>query len=230
MAIKVFMPSWVVKNILSRENTFADYEFIVESWEDNFIVELLRWYDNKVSKIEYNKRNWHTCSDESRWRQYYEQMFRMLYYAVIMLKLRGPKSLKNLFRYFFEVEDEDTYRRHPDLISAEKLLMVYNYIIKIIGKISYKKDRGNLPDFYPFIGHWDTEQMQDLYEHRCSSPITGLGIEPDECDSHYKEERQRNRDVTTFNEEMERDIKFLQEILDRMKQRLTDDRSRRERF
>lgn len=225
MAINVWIPSEVAEKILYREKTFDDYNFIVQCWEDDFIVQLLKWYDYKVSHIEWNKRNWHTCSDESRWRQYYEQMFRMLYYAVIQLKLREPNSLKDLFRYFFEVEEEDPYGRHPDLISAEKLLMVYNYIIKKIGKRSYKEDYVN-PGIYPLVGHWNTEQMKDLYEHVRSHQI--FEANNMECCFRYKEDKKKKEKkdvkkaelVIDDDEAMKRDIKLLQEILDRMKLRV----------
>ena len=224
MAINVWIPSRVVEKILDRENIFTDYKFIVQCWEDEFIVELLRWYDYKVSNIRKNKR---CCGfwDEEKWTQYYEQMFRMLYYAVITRKLRKPNSLKNLFRYFFEVEDEDPYRYDPDLISAEKLLMVYFYIIKKIGKLSYKEDYVN-SGIYPLVGHWDTEQMKDLYEHVRSHPF------PEEknmeCCFRYKEDKKKEmKDVkkekaeqVTDEEAMKRECKLLEEILDRIKKRV----------
>ena len=212
MAIKVFVISRVVKNVLSREKTFADYEFRVECWEDDFIVELLRWYDYKVSNMKNDKRNWGVNSLEI-WRIYYEQMVRMLYYAVITLKLRGANSLKNLFRYFFEVEDEDPYRHDYDLMSAEKLLQVYFYVIKKIGKKSYKKDCENYNEIYPFVGHWDTEQMKDLYEHMQKYPI--IRKNSMECGFCYKDENKVEKEEEV-DETLERDIKLLQGVLDRL--------------
>lgn len=202
-----------IKIILNRENTFADCDFVIDSWEDDFIVELLKWYDNKVSNIRKNKR---CCGfwDEEKWTQYYEQMFRMLYYAVITLKLRFASSMKSIFNYFFEVEDEDPYGNHPDLMSAEKLLQVYFYIIRKIGKKRYGKNYHVHYQLWPFVGHWDTEQMKDMYEHlNVHEVIYGKAC------NRYEEKKSEEEEE---DEAMERDCKLLKEILDRMKKRVED--------
>ena len=200
--------------VLYRELTFKNCDFIIESWEDAFIVELLKWYDNKVSTIKDRKKKWGNCSEE-KWKEYYEQMVRMLYFAVIRLNIKNYAWLKNLFRYFFEVEDDDPYRDDPEMISAEKLLKVYTYITNKIDKKSYQhsdKHRMFPVHQYTFIGHWDTEQMKDLFDDFCMNVIRYRGsMEFLQHPSMKKEE-----------EELDHDIKLLQEILDRMKKRVED--------
>ena len=138
-----------------------DFRIKLESWKDEFIVELLKWYSEKVRKIRMRKGN----GNYNEWKLFYEQVVRILYIFVISHDIRDKVSLENIFRYFFEVEDDSPYRDDPDMISAEKLLKVYFYIVKKIGKKSYKKKHTNYKELYPFVGRWDNEEIKDLYDH-----------------------------------------------------------------
>lgn len=142
---------------------FPEDLFESECWKDDFIIELFRWYNNKYQKIDIRKGR----GEYKEWKEYYEQMVRILYLAVIKYNIRDTNSLKNVFEYFFEVEDDDPYRYDPDMISAEKLLNVYNYIVKKIGNKKYEKEEEDkkYDNLYPFVGRWNNDIMTDLYAH-----------------------------------------------------------------
>ena len=55
--------------VLNKEIKTTDYDFGVYSWEDAFIVELLKWYDNKVFTIKDRKKKWGNGSKE-KWEEY----------------------------------------------------------------------------------------------------------------------------------------------------------------
>lgn len=160
----MFVNQISIEKVFLEERFFQDSNIKLESWKDEFIIELLNWYNDKLRTLRMRKGT--GCINE--WKQYYQQIVRMLYYAVVKLNIRDKISLKNVFEYFFEVEDDDPYRNDPDMISAEKLLNVYFYIVKKIGKKSYEdlqKNDTNYNELYPFVGRWDNEIMKDLCDH-----------------------------------------------------------------
>ena len=202
----------VVTMFLEGDYSFTDFHFVTECWKDDFILELLRWYDIKVKLIRRRKGE----DNYPEWKQYYEQIVRILYYTVINRNIRDKISLKNIFRYFFEVEDDDPYRDDPDMISAEKLLKIYFYIVKKIGKKSYKKkDHNNYEKLYPFVGRWDNEMIKELYDHLSIVKENGIIVDCYplwECDGEEEEE--------SVTEDLEQDVKLLQEILDRLQNKV----------
>ena len=212
--------------VLNRKIKFTDYDYGIYYWEDAFIVELLKWYDNKVSTIKDRKKKCANCSVE-KWEEYYEQIVRMLYYGVIKLGWTLQTCLEEIFDYFFEVEDDDPYRDDPYMISTEKLLQVYKYIENKIDKKSYEhssKHRLFPVHQYPFIGYWNTEEMKDLYDDFCENLIKSRGV----TDFLYihesldeKREKKKRREKAKDNA-MKRDCKLLHEILDRMRRRAED--------
>ena len=212
--------------VLNKEIKTTDYDFGVYSWEDAFIVELLKWYDNKVSTIKDRKKKWGNGSKE-KWEEYYEQMVRMLYFAVIRFGETVYPHLKSIFDFFFEVEDDDPYRDDPYMISAEKLLQVYKYIENKIDKKSYKhssKHRMAAVHQYPFIGHWNTPMMKDLYDDFCMNYIRSRETMEFLYIHHSLDEKREKakRKEKMRDEAMKRDCKLMDEILDRMKKRAED--------
>ena len=201
----------VINMFLEGDHSFDDFHFVGECWKDDFIIELLRWYDGKVKSI------WHRKGEDNKeeWKQYYQQIVRMLYYAVIKLNLFNKISLKNVFEYFFEVEDDDPYRNDPDMISAEKLLNVYNYLVKKISNKKYNEEwPKNYEIIYPFVGRWDNEIMKDMYDHLFVTSENGMIVH---SIPHLGEEGRREEED---DEDLEHDIKLLQEILDRLQKKV----------
>ena len=199
--------------ILEDVYSFNDLCFVSRCWKDDFIVELLRWYDIKVKLIRHRKGGEHACFKE--WKQYYQQIVRMLYYAVVIFNIRQITPLKEFFRYFFEVEDDDPYRNDPDMISAEKLLNVYNYLVKKISNKKYNEEwPKNYEIIYPFVGRWDNEIMKDMYDHLFVTSENGMIVH---SIPHLGEEGRREEED---DEDLEHDIKLLQEILDRLQKKV----------
>ena len=153
-------------------------------------------------------------------------MFRMLYYVVIRLNIRDYALIKSIFRYFFEVEDDDPYRDDPYLISAEKLLQVYRYIMKKIDKIdkeSSDKHRTFPLQLHPFVDHWDTERMKAWYFWFDVKRI----ILKDEKSGKKKAVKKEKKKVVENQEqrldkEIERDLLILQNVLKRLQKKVLE--------
>ena len=155
------VPDKIVEMILSREMEFINFNFDKPSkWEDAFVVELLRWYDIKIKIIPDRK-----CDSSINWETYYEQIVRILYYYVKYLGIKDYDKLYKIFRYLFTVDKNDNpYRNSYDMISAEKLMKVYNYLfIKVsdyFNKLKYNKDHVCEGYIVPLVGIWNTEEMR----------------------------------------------------------------------
>lgn len=154
------VPKEIVELVLARKIKIINLRLDPTDWNNSFIMELLRWYDIKVELIPKRKRN-----DHEQWRQFYEQIVRSLYYAVVEHSLHKIKELKIYFRYFFYIEDDDPYRNDYDMISPEKLIKVYKYITKKLSK-RLQLIRNNCDSLgKQFIGMYDTDIRQDEEEH-----------------------------------------------------------------
>lgn len=208
----MFFDDFEIQLILNRRARAYMYVHKPKCWKEEFICELLRWFEEKVDAIKTRKNK--SGSAELEWKDHYEQMFRILYYAVITCNIRDYDSLKKFFRYFFEVEDDDPYRDDPDMISAEKLLKVYNYIVKNIGKFYRNGDRCDFDIIWPFCGRWFTLEMKDLEENMALRVIDG---KIDRMSIGYRTKLKEKH----VDETMERDVRFLQAVLDRMQDRVS---------
>ena len=207
----MFVNQISIEKVFLEERFFQDSNIKLESWKDEFIIELLNWYNDKLRTLRMRKGT--DCINE--WKQYYQQIVRILYYVVIKLNIRDNISLKNVFRYFFEVEDDDPYRNDPDMISAEKLLNVYNYLVKKISNKKYNEEwPKNYEIIYPFVGRWDNEIMKDMYDHLFVTSENGMIVH---SIPHLGEEGRREEED---DEDLEHDIKLLQEILDRLQKKV----------
>ena len=40
-----------IEKILSLKKKFTDFNFEISTWEDGFILKLLKWFDNKIEQI-----------------------------------------------------------------------------------------------------------------------------------------------------------------------------------
>ena len=160
----------ITEMILSRKMLFSDFNFKPSTWEDVFVVELLRWFDNKIEIMPYRKSesNTHWYYD---WRYYYEQIVRILYYFVIYKNIQDSDKLYKIFRYLFNVDKNDNpYRNSYDMISAEKLMKIYNYLLRKVSDYSnkLKHDEDHEYRFYyiaPLINIWNTEKMKIKLGH-----------------------------------------------------------------
>ena len=159
------VPDKIVEMILSREMEFIDFNFNPSTWEDAFVVELLRWYDIKIKIIPDRK-----CDSSINWETYYEQIVRILYYYVKYLCIKDYDKLYKIFRYLFSDDKNDNpYRNSYDMISAEKLMKVYKYLfIKVSdysNELKYNKDHVCEGYIAPLVGIWNTEEMKIKLGH-----------------------------------------------------------------
>ena len=158
------VPDKIVEMILSREMEFIDFNFNPSTWEDAFVVELLRWYDIKIKIISDRK-----CDSSINWKTFYGQIVRILYYYVKYLGIKDNDKLYKIFKYLFTVDKNDNpYRDSYDMISAEKLMNVYNYLSRKVSDYSiklniYDKDYEGYID--PLVGIWNTEEMRIKLSH-----------------------------------------------------------------
>ena len=163
------VPDKIIEMILRREMEFTDFNFKPSTWDDAFVVELLRWYDIKIEIMLDRKRdssiNWYY-----NWRTYYEQIVRILYYYVKYLGIKNYNKLYKIFRYVFTVDKNDNpYRDSYDMISAEKLMKVYNYLFRKVSdysnELKYNKDHVCEGYIAPLVGIWNTEEMKIKLGH-----------------------------------------------------------------
>ena len=162
------VPDKIVEMILSREMEFNDFNFKPSKWEDVFVVELLRWYDTKIKIMPDIKRdssiNWYY-----NWKTYYEQFVRIFYYYVKRSGIKDYDNLYKIFRYLFSVDKNDNpYRDSYDMISAEKLMNVYNYLSRKVSDYSIKSniyDKDYEGYIVPLVGIWRTEEMRIKLSH-----------------------------------------------------------------
>ena len=151
----------IIEMILSGEMTFNDFNFQPYIWYDGFIVELLRWFDNKINEISYcdvEDPNWF-----DNWKNHYEQIVRILYYYVVYKDLnRHRKLVKKVFKYLFSVDD--SYINEYNVISSEELMNVYDYIVKNTPReLCFNKILREPIDV--LIGRWKTKEMENKLEN-----------------------------------------------------------------
>ena len=149
----------VIESILNRELKFDDFNFKPLSWQDAFIVKLLKWFDKKIETIPERK-----CKDTfdkeliDNWRLYYEQIVRILYHFVIYKNIHDYKQLNKIFSYLFSVDKDDSpYKNNYDMISSEKLMKVYRYIRSFIYR--WRLDNKDREYINVLIGIWNNENM-----------------------------------------------------------------------
>ena len=56
----------IIEMILNREMKFTDFNFKPDTWNDAFIVELLKWYDNKIKIISKKYEHYQELFDDSK--------------------------------------------------------------------------------------------------------------------------------------------------------------------
>ena len=225
----MFLNKTAIEKILEDGRFFQDSNIRIDSWRDEFVIELLKWYDEKVRMIRTSKKK---ANNYNEWKQYYEQVVRILYHVVVKLNIRDNLSLGNIFRYFFEVDDSP-YRADPDIISAEKLLNIYFFIVEKLSGKPYKKYKV-YDEIHPFVGRWDNVIMRDLADHLMINYVcengkilycTPIYRDDDEDEQYIDPKMSEEEDEEDDPEEpievvLERTVnKFVSDILDILKKR-----------
>ena len=144
----------IIEMILNREMKFTDFNFKPDTWYDAFIVELLKWYDNKIKIISKKYEHYQELFDDSK--IYYEQLVRILYYFVIYMNIQDYKQLYNNLRYLFIDEKDD---KHNDPKMLKNLIELYEIIIKDIPNL--KKDYRDNEYIDVFIDKWNDTYMHN---------------------------------------------------------------------
>ena len=148
----------IIEMILNREMKFTDLNFEPETCYDAFIVELLKWYDNKIEEI-YKKYEFRKdLFDENK--IYYEQLVRILYYFVIYMNIQDYKQLYNNLRYLFSDDKDDKYN---DLHMLENLIELYKIIINNIPNLNkiYRNKEYIDVSIDVFIDKWNNTDMHN---------------------------------------------------------------------
>ena len=152
----------IIEMILSEKMKFNDFNFKPSTWKDGFIVELLRWFDNKINEISTRKLcNSKNINDFNNWKTYYEQFVRILYYFVVYKDIKDSKQLSKIFSYLFSIDD--SYKNNYNTISSEKIMKVYNYLINHTPNL--KEDSQDREYIDVLIGRWKTKEMENKIEY-----------------------------------------------------------------
>ena len=148
----------IIEMILNREMKFTDFNFKPETWYDAFIVELLKWYDNKIKIISKKYEHYQELFDDSK--IYYEQLVRILYYFVIYMNIQDYKQLYNNLRYLFSDDKDDKYN---DLHMLENLIELYKIIINNIPNLNKIYRNKEYIDVFidVFIDKWNNTDMHN---------------------------------------------------------------------
>ena len=167
----------IIEKILSREMKFNDFNFRPYTWEDSFIVELLRWFDNKYIYIPMRKLHGpENAYNFIHWKTYYEQIVRIFYNIVIVKNIQDSKQLNKIFSYLFSVDKNDNpYRNSYDMISSEKLISLFDHIrVEAIydWTCMFEDDEDYTVRDYTnvLIGRWKTKEMKnklETFEQNC---------------------------------------------------------------
>ena len=178
----------IIEMILSREkDAFDDFIFNPSTWEDAFIAELLKWIQRRYWDIPLKHHNFKDKNYDNNWKTFYEQIARIIYYFVIYKNLQDSKQLiYNIFIYLFNNSNYSSYNniinkllydnshKHHyyhdyddyEMITSEKIIIVYNYVIKKIPHELYKHHT-DIKDREPIdllIGRWKTKEMENKLE------------------------------------------------------------------
>ena len=165
-----------IEMILSRKVNFYDFYFRPSTWKDAFIVELLKWFNNKIELIQKRKLRDSNCIDDFYcWKTYYEQFVRILYYFVVYKDIIDYDELKKIFSYLFSVDKNDNpYRNSYDMISSEKLISLFDHIRveAIYDSCMFEDDEDYTVRDYTnvLIGRWKTKEMKnklETFEQNC---------------------------------------------------------------
>ena len=166
-----------IEMILSRKMNFYDFYFRPSTWKDAFIVELLKWFNNKIELIPKRKLRDSNCIDDFYcWKTYYEQFVRILYYFVVYKDIIDYDELKKIFSYLFSVDKNDNpYRNSYDIISSEKLISLFDHIrVEAIydWTCMFEDDEDYTVRDYTnvLIGRWKTKEMKnklETFEQNC---------------------------------------------------------------
>ena len=152
----------IIEMILSEKMKFNDFNFDPSTWKDGFIVELLRWFDNKINEISTIKLcNSKNINDFNNWKTYYEQFVRILYYFVVYKDIKDSKQLSKIFSYLFSIDD--SYKNNYNTISSEKLMKVYNYLINHTPNLKEQSQDREYIDV--LIGRWKTKEMENKIKY-----------------------------------------------------------------
>ena len=146
-----------IEKILSLEKKFTEFNFEISTWEDGFILELLKWFDNKIEQIS-NKFN--EISFEY-WKDHYEQIVRILYYFVVYKDIQDSKQLHKIFSYLFPNIRYEIMFEYFHIYSKE-LMSVYNYLINKTRNYLEKSFQVNKIDV--LIGRWDNKERRNKLE------------------------------------------------------------------
>ena len=162
----------IIEMILSREMKFNDFNFRPYTWEDSFIVELLRWFDNKYIYIPMRKLHGpENAYNFIHWKTYYEQIVRILYYFVVYNKLYESEQLvMKIFDYLFSVDKDDNSKNDYDIISSEKLISLFDHIrVEAIydWTCMFEDDEDYTVRDYTnvLIGRWKTKEMKNKLDN-----------------------------------------------------------------
>ena len=152
----------IIEMILSEKMKFNDFNFKPSTWKDGFIVELLRWFDNKINEISTRKLCDSTnINDFNNWKTYYEQFVRILYYFVVYKDIKDSKQLSKIFSYLFSIDD--SYKNNYNTISSEKIMKVYNYLINHTPNLKEQSQDREYIDV--LIGRWKTKEMENKIKY-----------------------------------------------------------------
>ena len=156
----------IIEMILNREMKVTDFNFEepLNTWHDAFIVELLKWFDKKINEIPERKIDKRDPDNFYHWKTYYEQIVRIFYNIIIVKNIQDSKQLNKIFSYLFSVDKNDNpYRDSFDIISSEKLMNIYEYLIKNTGGLKeYSPDREYID---VLIGRWNTKEMKNKLDN-----------------------------------------------------------------
>ena len=155
----------IIEKILSREMKVTDLDYMIFTWQDAFILELLKWFDKKINEIPERKIDKRDPDNFYHWKTYYEQYIRIFYYFVIYRGIQDPKELRKIFKFLFTVNKKDNpYRNDYDMISAEKLIKVYEHLIMYTPHLKKNnKERECLDNV--FVGRWNNEKMKNKLDY-----------------------------------------------------------------
>ena len=153
----------IIEMILKRKLKVTDLNFEepYKTWHDAFIVELLKWFDKKIEAMPERKRDLRDKDWLEHWTIYYEQIVRILYYFVVYKNIQDSDDLRMIFVYLFPVDKDDSpYRNDSDMISSEKLIKVYKYLIMYTPNLRKdNEERECLVDV--LVGIWNNENMKN---------------------------------------------------------------------
>ena len=154
----------IIEMILKRELKFTDLKFEepYKTWHDAFIIELLKWFDKKIEQMPERKYDRRDKDWLEHWSIYYEQYVRILYYFVVYKNIQDSDDLRMIFVYLFPVDKNDSpYRNDSDMISSEKLMKVYKYLIMYTPTLLRKDNEERECLENVLVGIWNNENMKN---------------------------------------------------------------------